>query len=105
MFCRANRLQLEFNVDLANPSIRDSANAVNARLKNGKGQANIFFDEQKCPDVILSVEGCSYKPGTTEKDESKDRDPKSRVKTHFGDTVRYIVNQLFPLRHQSTWSQ
>ena len=104
-FCRANRLQLNLQVDLSNPSIRDSANAVNARLKNGQGTVNLFFDKHKCPDVILSVEGCSYKPGTSEKDESKDRDPKSRVKTHFGDTVRYIVNQLFPLRQKTTWSQ
>lgn len=104
-YFRKNRIRLELKVDLVNPSVRDSANAVNARLKNGNGISNLFFDKHKCPDVILSVEGCSYKPGTSEKDDSKDRDPKSRVKTHFSDTVRYIIHQLFPLRQKTTWSQ
>jgi Phage terminase large subunit len=104
-FFRKSRIRFDLNVDLANPSIRDSANEVNARLKNGLGQINLFFDKQKCPDVILSIEGCAYKPGTTEKDDSKDRDPKQKVKTHFSDTVRYIIHQLFPLRMKTTWRQ
>ena len=92
---------LNLNVPTANPSIRDSANAVNTMLKNTKGQTRLYFDKERCPDVILSVEGCAYKPGTLEKDESVDRDPRSKVKTHFGDTVRYVVNTLFPATAQA----
>lgn len=86
------------HIPFGNPSIRDSANSVNAMLKNNKGKARLFFDKNRCPDIILSVEGASYKPGTLEKDDSKDKDPKSRVKTHFSDTVRYVVEELFSLR-------
>jgi hypothetical protein len=86
------------HIPFSNPSVRDSSNSVNSMLKNNKGKARLFFDKNRCPDIILSVEGCNYKPGTLEKDESKDRDPKSRIKTHFGDTVRYIVEELFSLR-------
>jgi hypothetical protein len=98
-------IHIEIKVPLANPSIRDSANAVNARLKNAEGKSFVYFDSQKCPDIILSVDGTNYKHGTNEKDDSKDRDPRQRVKTHFGDTVRYIVNYLFPLRKKTQWEQ
>jgi hypothetical protein len=104
-FFESKKVHIELRVPLANPSIRDSANAVNAKLKNADGKAGVFFDREKCPDVILSVEGTNYKHGTNEKDDSKDRDPEQRVKTHFGDTVRYIVNQLYPLRRRTVWEQ
>ncbi len=91
-------IELTMKVPKANPSIRDSANAVNTKLENAKGEIGILFDPISCPDVILSVEGTSYRPGTSEKDDSKDRDPKAKIKTHFGDTTRYIVNTLFPIR-------
>jgi hypothetical protein len=104
-FFRINRIPLEMRVRLANPSVRDSANAVNARLKNSVGKVNLLFNDRRCPDVILSVDGARYRPGTHEKDDSKDKDPNQKVKTHFSDTARYIVNELFPLRHQPTWSQ
>jgi hypothetical protein len=103
--CSEQRIHLELKVRAANPSIRDSANAVNVCLKNAKNETLIYFDKRKCPDIILSVEGCKYKPGTQEKDDSNDKDPNARVKTHFGDTVRYIVNEIYPLRHKHTWSQ
>jgi Terminase large subunit, T4likevirus-type, N-terminal len=101
-FFNEKKIQLEMRVPEANPSIRDSANAVNARLKNALGQSFVFFDKKKCPDIILSVEGSKYKNGTFEKDDSKDRDPNTRVKTHFGDTVRYIVNRLYPVRRNAS---
>ena len=101
-FFREKKIQLEMRVPEANPSIRDSANAVNVRLKNANGESFIRFDKQKCPDIILSVEGSKYKSGTFEKDDSKDRDENSRVKTHFGDTVRYIVNTLYPIRRNTS---
>ncbi len=104
-FFESKGIDIQIKVPLANPSIRDSANAVNAKLKNAGGKTSIYFDRQKCPDVILSVEGSNYKHGTNEKDESKDRDPNQRVKTHFGDTVRYIVNYKYPLRSRLVWSQ
>jgi hypothetical protein len=104
-FFRSKKIEVDMRVPQANPSIRDSANAVNAMLKNADGISNLFFDRTKCPDVVLSVEGTKYKIGTNEKDDSNDRNDKSRVKTHFGDTVRYVVNQIQPLRKKITWEQ
>jgi len=89
---------IELRVRQSNPSVRDSANAVNGMLKNAEGKARMFFDRTKVPDAILSVEGAKYKPGTLEKDDSADRDPSSRVKTHFADTVRYVADAFFPAR-------
>ena len=74
-------------------------------MKNVKNETVIYFNRTKCPDVILSVEGCKYRPGTQEKDETNDRNPDAKVKTHFGDTVRYLVNEIYPLRSKHTWSQ
>jgi hypothetical protein len=88
---------LEFHIPRSNPSIRDSANAVNARLSDTNGNPRLFLDGEKCPDVILSIEGAAYKPGTLFKDDSTDRKPNSKVKTHFADTVRYLVHGLYPI--------
>lgn len=85
------------HIPAGNPSVRDSANAVNARLLNTQGETNLYFDKDKCKDVYISTELVSYKAGTLEKDDSIDRDENSVAKTHFGDTVRYIVNQVFPI--------
>jgi hypothetical protein len=90
-------VRFEFRIPESNPSIRDSANAVNARLLNARGEINVFFDKERCPDVYLSCENVSYKPGTHEKDDSIDKNEKTVFKTHFSDTVRYVVNSLFPI--------
>jgi hypothetical protein len=89
--------QLEVRVPESNPSIRDSANAVNARLLNVRGEVNLYFDKEKAKDVYLSVELTNYRKGTLEKDDSVDKNETSMARTHFGDTVRYLVQQLFPI--------
>lgn len=88
---------IDFHIPAGNPSVRDSANATNARLLNARGEVNMYFDKERAKEVYLSVETVSYKRGTLEKDDGRDRDPNAIVKTHFNDTVRYIANRLFPL--------
>jgi hypothetical protein len=90
-------VELEMRVRSVNPGVRESANAVNARLQSGFGEVRLLFDEEKTPHTIASCEGVSYLPGTTEKDDSMDRNPNSKVKTHLSDTVRYLVQALYPI--------
>jgi hypothetical protein len=99
-FFSSKGIEVNMKIQPANPSIRDSANEVNSRLKNSLSQVRMAFNKLKCPNTILSVEGTSYKVGTHEKDDSKDRDANSKVKTHLGDTVRYITHTEFPLRQR-----
>lgn len=100
---REERKNLELRVPRSNPSVRDSANAVNSLLRSKDDRVRMYFDRDRCPDVILSVEGARYRPGTLEKDDSADADPHRRDKTHFADTVRYVAAALFPLNKPATW--
>jgi hypothetical protein len=93
---------LEMQIPNGNPSVRDSANAVNAKMLNVRGEVSIYFDKERTKDVYLSTEVTSYKTGTLEKDDKMDRDPNSVAKTHFSDTVRYIVYRLFPISPKQT---
>tara|TARA_R110002073_G_scaffold62556_2_gene156791 strand:+ start:1143 stop:2396 length:1254 start_codon:yes stop_codon:yes gene_type:complete len=81
-----------FNVLVRNSHtpIRDRVNAVNAKLKNTRGEMNMFIDP-KCKNVISSLERMVYKPGTSivEKD---------GVHDHMADAVGYLVDYLYPLR-------
>ena len=77
------------NVRNSHTPIRDRVNAVNAKLKNTRGEHTLFVDP-KCKQVINSLERLVYKPNTSviEKDGND----------HMSDAIGYMVDFLFPLR-------
>lgn len=83
------QFQLEVNVPLANPPVRDRLNTVNARLVNAAGERALLVDS-RCKELIADFEQVVYKAGTTQID--KDSDPK---RTHTSDALGYYLWQQF----------
>ena len=71
-------------------AIRDGVNAVNAKLRSSTGETTLFFDP-RCKYSIECLEKHTYKEGTSipSKDEGFD---------HMNDSLRYMVDYLFPIR-------
>ena len=72
------------------PLVRDRINAVNAKLKNAKGQVSLYI-VNSCKNVIKSIERQIYKEGTHIPDKDSGYD-------HFNDALGYFVEYCFPLR-------
>ena len=72
------------------PLVRDRINAVNAKLKNAKGQVSLSI-VNSCKNVIKSIERQIYKEGTHIPDKDSGYD-------HFNDALGYFVEYCFPLR-------
>jgi hypothetical protein len=77
----------------AAPPIVDSVAAVNGKLMNTKGEANMFF-HPKCAETIKSIER------TVWADRNADLAviDKTQNVEHFSDGVRYATEYLFPVR-------
>jgi phage terminase large subunit len=71
-------------------SVRDSVNAVNARLRSSLGLTTLYFDP-RCKYTIESIEKFVYKPNSSIPDKDSGFD-------HMCDALRYAVNYLFPIR-------
>ena len=92
-FTRNRRLNGALSVGSANPRVRDRINAVNAYLRNAKGDRRLLIDG-RCRELIQDLEQVCYKPGSTQLD--KDGDPR---RTHLSDALGYLLWQEFrPLR-------
>jgi phage terminase large subunit len=78
-------------VKTSHPAIRDRINAVNSRLKSGRGR-HLFVDP-KCKQTIKSLERQTYKEGTSQphKDDGFD---------HMNDALGYLVEFLYPVRRE-----
>ena len=72
------------------PLVRDRINAVNAKLKNAKGQVSLSI-VNSCKNVIKSIERQIYKEGTHIPDKDSGYD-------HFNDALGYFIEYCFPLR-------
>jgi hypothetical protein len=75
-------------------AIRDGVNAVNAKLRNSRGETTLFFD----PKVKYSIECLEkhvYKEGTSIPDKDSGWD-------HMNDALRYMIDYLFPIRQSVT---
>ena len=81
-----------FNVRAPNShnAIRDGVNAVNAKLCSSNGITTLFFDP-KCKYIIECLEKHTYKEGTSIPDKTSGFD-------HATDSLRYMVDYLFPIR-------
>jgi hypothetical protein len=75
----------------ANPAIKDRYSAVNAMLSNADGLRRMFINP-RCKNLIRDIQQRSFKPGTTDPDNS---DPEAG---HITDALGYGVWQMFPLR-------
>lgn len=76
----------------SNPAVIDRLNAMNARLQNAKGQAQLFVHPTRCPELVADLEQVQNKPGTREPD--KDKDPR---RTHAADALGYLVHWRHPI--------
>jgi phage terminase large subunit len=78
-------------VKTSHPAIRDRINAVNSRLKSGRGR-HLFVDP-KCKQTIKSLERQTYKEGTSQPNKDDGFD-------HMNDALGYLVEFLYPVRRE-----
>jgi hypothetical protein len=74
----------------AHNPIRDGVNAVNAKLRNSRGETSLYIDA-KCKYVIECLEKLTFKEGTSLPDKTSGFD-------HLSDALRYMVDYLYPIR-------
>jgi len=89
-----NELQLygvHNRVPTRNPNERDRINAVNAMMKNSKGERKIFINPN-CKRLIGDLEQVSFKEGSTQIDKHK-----NILLTHPSDALGYFVDKEFGL--------
>ena len=86
-------------VKTSHPTIRDSSNAVNAKLLNADNEVNLFVDS-KLKQVIRSLSSTKWKK--TQNSEELDRQTidKSQGVEHHSDGIRYAIDYLFPIIHR-----
>jgi hypothetical protein len=75
-------------------AVRDGINAVNAKLLSSSGFTTLFFDP-KCKYAIECLEKQTYKEGTSIPDKDSGFD-------HLNDSLRYMVDYLFPIKQPTT---
>ncbi len=77
--------KVTYNVPKANPAVRDRVNAMNARLRNARGETTLVIDP-RCKELVADFEQVTYKDSTTEIDKNKDR-----RRTHLSDALGYLI--------------
>lgn len=73
----------------AHPPIADRINEVQAMLCNAAGERRLFISP-KCKELIKSLDGMTYKQGTSAPDKSLGLD-------HVTDALGYKIHSMFPL--------
>ncbi len=86
-FFRSERINVEYRVPRANPSVRDRVTLVNAKLRSATGEVLLVLDRQ-CKELIKDFEQVAYIENTTEIDKAKDRS-----RTHLTDALGYLIWQ------------
>lgn len=78
----------------ANPSVKDRVNAVNAKLKDARGETWLWAHPEYCPMLVRDFERVVWKPGVNLMlDQS--RDP---LLTHPTDSVGYPIYKMTPIK-------
>lgn len=80
-------------VDYSNPMIKDRVNCVNAKIVNGEGIRSFFIDEDKCPNLVETLEQQVW--------DSNGMPDKSTGLDHMGDAIGYLIYKLFPIIRQN----
>jgi hypothetical protein len=86
-FFRSRAAKVSYRVPSANPPVKERVLAVNARLKNARGEAHLFVNP-RCRELIADFEQVSYMEDSTQIDKDKDR-----RRTHASDALGYLVFQ------------
>jgi len=81
------------NAPKANPNVRESINAVNNLLSKDR----LFVNTTECPLLTEALESLGY--DDKNKPEKSNEHP---APDDFGDTTRYIVHRLYPIRKPTT---
>jgi hypothetical protein len=79
--------KVSYRVPKANPPVRERVALMNARLRNARGDAQLFVDP-KCGELIDDLEQVSYQEDSTQIDKDKDR-----KRTHLSDALGYLIWQ------------
>lgn len=74
-----------------NPRRRDRYNAVNAKLCNAAGAAQLFVNPETCPTLVRDFQQVRYVPGSLEVDDS------NPALTHMSDAVGYYIAYEHPI--------
>src|ERR1700761_395436 len=83
----ARMAKVSYRVPKANPPVRDRVSVVNARLRNARGETQLFVDP-KCKELIADFEQVSYQEDSTQIDKDKDR-----KRTHLSDALGSLIWQ------------
>jgi hypothetical protein len=75
-----------------NPAVVDRVNAVNAMICNSKNERRLFLHPEKCKHLRSDFERVSYKEGSRQIDQSKDK-----MLTHPSDSAGYMIEKEFSL--------
>ena len=81
-----SKFRVEFKYGSTNPSIKDTVNAVNLLIEK-----NRFSVNPRCKEIVKTLINLIYRPGTSEV-------LKDNIYDHFGDLIRYVTQNTFPLK-------
>ena len=84
---RNQQLKGEMLVPRSNPPVRSRINAVNAYLRNGRGDQRLSVSG-KCRELIKDLEEVCYKPDSGQIDKGRDSH-----RTHLSDALGYLLWQ------------
>ncbi len=88
---RAHGWKVDRRVQRANPSIKDSQNAVRAKICNAAGQISLYCNPKTAPWVHSGFSTVCTKEGSTFIEDDKNE------KQHIMTAIRYIVNYEWPI--------
>lgn len=75
------------------PPVIDSANSVNARMLNARGEVRFAIDPVAAPQTVLDLEGVVWE----EENQERVIDKSDLGRTHWADALRYYVHDKHPL--------
>jgi len=88
-FFKERSAKVAYRVPNANPPVKDRVGAVNAKLRNARGETQLFVSP-RCRELIADFEQVSYMEESMQIDKDKDR-----RRTHVSDALGYLVYQEF----------
>jgi len=97
---RGYPVPLRLKVPLANPSIRDSLNAVNLKLMSPDGDVSLYIDQDKCPELIKDMKEVVTKADGTKIVKVDKREDPYFWRTHAADALRYFIAREWPTVHK-----
>lgn len=93
---KAHGIKFRNSTPLANPSIRDRVNSVNAKFRSAAGEISMWIHPQ-CKTLIHDLERLTWKAGA---DFILDPGPK-RDLSHASDSIGYPIAELSPVKQIS----